>query len=294
MTIAASQVMKLREATGLGMMTCKKALSEAEGDMQKAVDKLRKQGQATAAKRAGKSAREGKVTVLSKESDAVIYEVNSETDFVARNEDFLSFTQSLGELLLAEKPADMEAALSLTSTAFSGRSVQDKITELIGKIGEKISFRRFKTASADISRERLFSYVHGNGRIGVLLALSTDKSSALAAQSVSELGRDMAMQIAALSPVAVDRASIPGELIAKEREIYLSQAQNSGKSEKFWEKIVEGKTNKFYRQAVMLEQEFIKDTDMTVSDRIHQVEKETEARITILSFVRFALGEGED
>ncbi len=290
MSINASMVMKLREATGLGMMTCKKALMEADGDTEKAIDNLRKQGQATAAKRAGKAAKEGKVEIIIKDSDALIYEVNSETDFVARNEDFLSFVSNLGQVLLENKPADLDSALALTTPLFDSHTIEQKILDIVGKIGEKISFRRFTCLAIDKSKERVFSYIHGNGKIGVLVSVTADKSDCLDAPSIADLGKDLAMQIAASKPAAVTRDMVPGDISAKEKEIFLSQVQASGKPEKIWDKIVEGKLNKFFNQIVLNEQQFIKDTDINVQERINQVEKEHEAKITITSFVRFALG----
>lgn len=290
MTITASQVMKLREATGLGMMTCKKALTEADGDTDKAIDNLRKQGQITAAKRAGRAAKEGKVCVLIKDSDALVYEVNSETDFVARNNDFLTFAETLGTVLLEKKPADLDSAMALTSPLFADQTVEAKVLEIMGKIGEKISFRRFKLISIDQSKERAFSYIHGNGKIGVIVIITVDKSEMPDSQAIADLGKDLAMQVAASKPVAVNRESVSQEIVEKEKEIYLSQVKSSGKPEKIWDKIVDGKLNKFFRHSSLLEQEFIKDTDITVTDRIKQVEKENELTVTVSSFVRFELG----
>ena len=290
MEIKAPQVIKLRESTGLGMMTCKKALIEADGDMEIAIDNLRKQGQMTAAKRAGRVAKEGKVSIVLKGSDALIYEVNSETDFVARNKDFLSFVENLGKIIIDKKPADMEKTMALTSPLFEDQTVEAKILEIIGKIGEKISFRRFKLISTDPTIERAFSYIHGNGKIGVLVVISTDKSELLDSQSIADLGKDLAMQIAALKPMAVTRENMPKEIIEKEKEIYLSQVKSSGKPEKIWDRIVDGKLNKFFKQASLLEQEFIKDSNSTVTDRIKLVEKENEIKINASSFVRFELG----
>lgn len=290
MNIKASQVIKLRESTGLGMMTCKKALIETDGDMEKAIDNLRKQGQLTAAKRASRSAKEGKVSIIIKGSDALIYEVNSETDFVARNKDFLSFVENLGNIIVEKKPADMEKAVALTSPLFEGQTVEAKILEIIGRIGEKISFRRFKLISIDPTKERALSYIHSNGKIGVLVIITIDKSELLDSQSIADLGKDIAMQVAALKPIAVNREGVPKEIIEKEREIYLSQVKSSKKPEKIWDKIVDGKLNKFFKQSSLLEQDFIKDTDITVTDRIKQVEKENELKIDVSSFIRFELG----
>lgn len=293
MSISASLVMKLREATGLGMMTCKKALTEVDGDMEKAIENLRKQGQATATKRADRAAREGKVSIVSKDNDTLIYEVNSETDFVARNEDFLEFVNGLGQVLLESKPNDMEKAMSLTSPLFDGQTVESKTLEIVGKIGEKISPRRFKIVTVDPSKERSFTYIHGNGKIGVVVTLEADKMDVLDSPAVAELGKDMAMQVAASKPSAISRDKVAEEVAAKEKEIYLSQAQSSGKPEKIWEKIVEGKMNKFFKQVALVEQEFIKDTDISVGKKIEQVEKESDVKLTINSFIRFELGAEE-
>ncbi len=290
MSISASLVMKLREATGLGMMTCKKALTEVDGDMEKAVENLRKQGQATATKRADRAAKEGKVSIVSKDSDTLIYEVNSETDFVARNEDFLEFVSSLGEIILEGKPADMEATMGLTSSLFNDQTVEAKTLELVGKIGEKISPRRFKVITVDPEKEKTFSYIHGNGKIGVVVTIETDKKDVLESSIVADLGKDMAMQVAASKPVAISREKMATDVVEKEKEIYLSQVQSSGKPEKIWDKIVEGKLNKFFKQVVLVEQEFIKDTDISVDGRIKQVEKESDATLTVSSYIRYELG----
>ncbi len=294
MAISASMVKELREKTGLGMMACKKALTETDGDMEKAIENLRKQGQATAAKRAGRAAKEGKVHVIIQENDALIYEVNSETDFVARNEDFLSFVDGLGGLLMSKKPSDMEAAKGLVAPEFGGQNVEAKIMELVGKIGENITFRRFTIIPVDKSSQKAFSYIHGTGRIGVLLTLSSDKPDVLDSDAVEELGKDLAMQIAASNPLAISRDKVSEELVSKEREIFLTQAQSSGKPEKVWDRIVDGKLSKFFKEVALMEQEFIKDTDLSVTDRVKQTEKETGASIKVENMVRFELGEEEE
>lgn len=291
MSITASQVMKLREATGLGMMTCKKALIETDGDMEKAIDNLRKQGQATAAKRAGKAAKEGKVEILIKDSEALIYEVNSETDFVARNEDFLSFVSDLGEIITENKPADMNAAMALKSPKFNDQTIEGKTLEIVGKIGEKISLRRFDLVSYNQSKQKVFSYIHGDGKIGVMVILGADFDTAKENQLVADLGKDIAMQIAASKPISVDRQRVPENILNKEKEIYEAQVASSGKPEKIWDKIVSGKINKYYKQVVLLEQEYIRDTDITVADRIKQANKDLGIEIDVVSFYRYERGE---
>lgn len=292
MAITAEQVKELREKTGLGMMVCKKALTEADGDMEAAIETLRKQGQATMEKRAGKAANEGKISIIESANISIIYEVNSETDFVARNDDFVAFSSDLGSLLLAKQPESIDAASALAMPSFGGMSVADKLVELTGKIGEKIGFRRFSIVKATDATEALFSYAHGT-RIGVIVKISASQADALKSEAVMSLGKDLAMQVAAANPVAVSTDAVPADLVAKEKEIYFTQAQTSGKPEKIWDKIVEGKLAKFFKDTVLVEQEYIKDPDLSVSKRIEQAAKECGATLKAVSFVRYELGGGE-
>ena len=289
MAISATLVKELRERTGLGMMLCKKALEESAGDMEKAIENLRKQGEATLAKRAGKEAKEGTIAVQSSAAATAMVEVNAETDFVARNEDFTAFVAALTPLVLARQPADMAAALKLTSPAFGGRTVEERLLELTAKIGERISFRRFHI-DRPAADERVFTYVHGGGRIGIVLVLKSTNPAVLASEAGLALGKDCAMQVAAANPMAVSREAIPADVVAKEREIYFTQAQNSGKPEKVWDRIVEGKLAKFYEQAVITEQPYIKEPAIKVAARIKQVEGDSGARISVRAFVRYELG----
>lgn len=293
MEITASQVKELREKTGLGMMVCKQALIDASGDMTLAIENLRKQGQATAAKRAGKAAKEGKVSIVADDKTAILYEVNSETDFVARNEDFVEFLDKLGKVLLSSKPEDHAAALQITSEDFGGITIENRVTELIGKIGENISFRRYHKIEADPSKEKVFTYNHGNGKIGVLVKVALEKPEALSSSELAELGKDLAMQIAAANPLAVEPSSIPQDIVAKEKEIYLTQAQSSGKPEKIWDKIVEGKLAKYYQEVTLVEQNFIKTPDISVKARIGETAKALGTDIKVVSFARFELGAEE-
>ncbi len=296
MEIAAATVMELREKTGLGMMLCKKALIETNGDMEQAMEVLRKQGHAAVAKRAGRVAKQGKVTIVADNSCGIVYEVNAETDFVAKNDDFTSLVKSVGALLLAQKPASLDAAKALSSPDFGGKSIQVRIEELIAKIGENMTFRRFYLERVNGAQERLFTYIHGEGRIGVMIKLAADKSDALASDAVSQLGKDLSMQIAASNPMAIDRERMKidmAAMIEKEKEIYFTQAQTSGKPEKVWPKIVEGKLDKFFKESTLLEQPFIRDPDKSVTDRISAAEKEISAKLTVVSFVRYELGAEE-
>jgi elongation factor Ts len=290
MNITAEQVKTLREKTGLGMMLCKAALIETSGDMEKAIENLRKQGQATAAKRAGKAAKEGKVSVIIADTAAIMYEVNSETDFVARNDDFIAFVSELGKALIGAKPATLEAARQLPLAAFGGQSAESKVSELVAKIGENISFRRYLLLPFSPGTERICSYVHGNGKIGIIVKLSCPNPAALSSQAVGDLGKDLAMQVAASNPIAVSRQNFSADTIAKEKEIYFSQAQTSGKPEKVWDKIVDGKLDKFFKESALLEQPFIRNPDVPVSERIKEAEKLAGAPVTVESFSRFELG----
>jgi elongation factor Ts len=295
MEISATIVKELRDKTGLGMMLCKKALMESNGDMTLAIESLRKQGQATAARRAGKAAKQGKVSIVSDTTGSIVYEVNSETDFVAKNDDFINFIANLGALLLQKKPADITTAKALTSDAFGGISADAKVLELVAKIGENISFRRYKHESTGVN-EKVFSYLHGEGRIGVLVKLSCANAEIAASPAVADLGKEIAMQVAASNPIAVDREAFNKNfttLIEKEKEIYFTQAQSSGKPEKVWPKIVEGKLEKFYKDSALLDQAYIRDPERTVTDRIKDAEKTVSSTIKVLSFTRFELGAEE-
>jgi len=293
MEISAANVKELRELTGLGMMLCKKALMESNGDMSVAIENLRKQGQAAVAKRAGRIAKQGIVTIVTDPTTAIVYEINAETDFVAKNSDFIAYVNSIGKLLIANKPVDVAAVNKLSATGWNGLTAADKITELISKIGENMSFRRFAIQSIASAQEKLFTYIHGEGRIGVIVKLSSDKADVLNTTVATDLGKDIAMQIAAANPIALDRDAMNksmGTLIEKEKEIYLTQAQTSGKPEKVWDKIVEGKLDKFYKESTLTEQAFIKDPEKSVSDRINEAGKEASAQFSVVSFVRYELG----
>lgn len=288
MNITAAQVKELRDKTGIAMMDCKKALIESEGDMEKAIENLRKKGQATAEKRAGKEVKQGTVAIVTDASCGIVFEVNSETDFVARNDDFVEFIGTLGTVLLAQKPADIAAAKGLTASEFGGLTVDARITELIGKIGEKIEFRRYLKMNAEPATERIFTYIHGDGKIGVMVKLSA--SAGLDSDALALLGKELALQVCAAKPMAIDRDSVDADILAKEKEIYLTQAQNSGKPEKIWDKIVDGKMNKFFQEMTLLEQGFVKNPEVSVTEHIKATEKTIDGTISVLDFARFELG----
>jgi elongation factor Ts len=253
-----------------------------------AIENLRKQGQATAVKRADKAAKEGKVTIVSDATTACVYEVNSETDFVARNDDFVAFVDTLGNVLIEKKPADITAAKAIVAPSMGNITVEARVTELIGKIGENIMFRRYAKVDTSNASEKLFTYNHGNGKIGVVVKLSA--TAGLDSAAMADLGKDLAMQVAASNPMSADSDAISPEVIAKEKEIYFTQAQTSGKPEKIWDKIVEGKLAKFFQEVTLVGQAFVKNPEISIAQRIAETEKELNSKIKVLSFVRMERG----
>ena len=275
MAIKAQDVKKLREATGVGMMDCKKALVEADGDFDAAIEILRKKGEKVAAKRADRDASEGAiVTATTADGSAgVIVEVNSETDFVARNSDFTDFAQQIADALLEARPADLEAARAVT---VDGAPLSEALTTMTGKIGEKIDVRRFEVVEAT-DGGTIVDYVHAGAKLGVLVEME-------GAGDLGAAGRDVAMQAAAMNPIAATRADVPQETQDKELEIGREQAKAEGKPEQILDKIAEGKLNRYFKDNVLVEQPFVKDSSMTVQDML----KKSDADLR--RFVRFALG----
>ena len=272
MTISASLVKELRERTGAGMMECKRALVETDGDIEAAVEHMRKQGLAKADKKAGRIAAEGSVVITSApdQQTAAIVEVNCETDFVAGGDDFRNFAQSVGELALEQRPADLEALLALP---LGSSTVEETRRTLIAKIGENIGVRRFTLLA---SKGRIGSYVHGT-RIGVLVAVEGGDE---------DLARDLAMHIAASRPQYVDDKQIPGDFLAKEREILVEQAKGEGKPAEIVAKMVEGRLRKQLAEITLVGQPFIKDPDTSVGKLLGA------NGATAHAFVRFEVGEG--
>ncbi|MBM7659333.1 elongation factor Ts [Bacillus mesophilus] len=275
MAVTAQMVKELREKTGAGMMDCKKALTETDGDMDKAIDFLREKGIAKAANKSDRIAAEGISAIEVNGNEAVIFEVNSETDFVAKNEGFLNLTRELGSHLLKNKPASIEEALEQKMD--NGSSVQEHINTAIAKIGEKLTLRRFSVATKT-DNDAFGAYLHMGGRIGVLTVLegTTDESVA----------KDIAMHIAAVNPKYVDRSAVTEEEIAREREVLTQQALNEGKPENIVAKMVEGRLGKFFEDICLLDQSFVKDPDQ-------KVRKFVESKgATVKNFVRYEVGEG--
>ncbi len=277
MKISAKDVNKLRQTTGAGMMDCKKALTEAEGDFDKAVEILRKKGQKVSAKRADREAKEGAIFVYANEdqTEATLIELNCETDFVARNEDFQALGNEIVALAGKEKPADLDA---LKKLPLGSKPVNEALTDAIGKIGEKIDLTKFEVVTGD----QVVTYIHPGARIGVAVGFKNVNG-----EGVEEIGRNVAMQIAAMNPVAIDKDGVPQELIEKEMEIGREQARNEGKPEKILDKIAMGKVNKYFKENTLLNQEFVKDTSKTVKKYIQeQLGKD----VTVADFKRMQLG----
>lgn len=289
MAITAQQVKELRDATGVGMMDCKRALEETAGDMDAAVDWLRTRGLAKAAKKAGRVAAEGLVGITVEGNRAALVEVNSETDFVARNEQFQSIVGNIAKLAL-QSGGDVQV-LSEMPYPGSGRSVSAELTDAIAKIGENMNLRR--SATIEVKDGVIGSYVHnavkpGMGKLGVLIGVeSTGKKDVLAT-----LGKQLAMHIANTSPLSVSPDDIDPDVVAKEREIFAEQAKESGKPAEIIAKMVEGRVRKFYEEVTLLAQTFVIDGESKVADVVKAAEKEAGAPIKITKFVRYALGEG--
>jgi len=288
--ITASLVKELREKTGAGMMDCKKALGETDGDLEDAVDWLRKKGLSAAAKKAGRIAAEGLVALYEEGGSGAIVEVNAETDFVARNDVFQKFASTTASIAAAEKIDSIEA---LGAAAYPGadRSVADELTDMIATIGENMSLRR--VARLEVSKGVVTGYVHsaaapGLGRIVVLVALESDGDET----ALRNCGKQIAMHIAATSPQSISKEDLDPALVERERNVLADQARASGKPEEIIEKMLEGRLRKYYEEVVLLEQTFVIDGESKVSAALEAASKECGAPIKIAGFVRFALGEG--
>ncbi len=274
--ITASQVKELREKTGAGMMDCKKVLTETNGDEEKAIELLRERGIAKAAKKSDRVAAEGLVeTYISVDGKVgVVVEVNAETDFVAKNEEFRTFVKDVAKQVAQENPTDVEALLKKKSIVEPDKTVREVLTNKIATIGENMSIRRFVRYETN---NLLESYIHGDGKIAVLVELEN---------GTHELAKDICMQIAAAKPEYLDKESVPQERLAKEMEILKAQAMNEGKPEAIAEKIVQGRLGKFYSEICLVEQEFVKDSDVKVGKLV------ADKGSKIVRFTRFEKGEG--
>ncbi|MFZ4454181.1 translation elongation factor Ts [Salibacterium aidingense] len=275
MAISASMVKQLREQTGAGMMDCKKALTETGGDMEQAVNYLREKGISKAAKKADRVAAEGLTYVTSSGNKAVIVEVNAETDFVAKNENFQSLVKTIADFLLDKEPADVESALAVEVE--EGTTLEGFINDQIAKIGEKISLRRFQILHKN-DNAAFGEYLHMGGSIGVLLLVEGTTDHTIA--------KDLAMHVAAIKPTYVSREEVPAEETEQEREVLKQQALNEGKPEHIVEKMIEGRLGKYFEQICLLDQEFVKDTDQKVSQYVK------DQGVTVNTFLRYEVGEG--
>ena len=281
MNITADMVKSLRDKTGAGMMDCKKALQESNGNMEEAVDFLRKKGAATAEKRMDRAAHEGVVLTKLDPGRGTIVEVNCETDFVARSADFLGFANATLTAIIDNNPADLTALLD---TEFEGKKVSVHLVDAIAKIGEKIEIKRFASI---LTSNLLIDYIHPGSKLGVLVELAAEKPE----EEVRQLGKDLAMQVAAMNPVAVDRDSVPKTTQEKELEIYRQQALEQGKPEAMLDKIAQGKLNKFFQEYTLVEQSFIRDNTKTVKEHIEEIGKNTGQQLSVARFERFQIGE---
>lgn len=286
--ITAALVKELREMTGAGMTECKKALTEAEGDIDKAVDVLRTHGLAAAAKKAGRATNEGMVMALVSEDGqaGALVELNCETDFVGMNEKFHAYAEKIATAVIANKPADMDA---LKASEIEGEKVEDVVTDAIHTLGENIQLARF--AYAGQPEGAVASYIHGGGKIGVLVEFKLGDTSFATNEDFKKYGRDIAMQVAAASPVAATRESVDPAIIEHEMSIYKAQAAESGKPENIQEKIATGRMEKFYKESCLTEQAFVKDPDQSVNQYTAAVAKQLGTTIEIVDFTRFMLGE---
>ena len=287
MAFTAKDVQALREKTGCGMMECKKALTEADGNMEKAAEILREKGMAQQAKKASRVASEGVVCAIVDEAKkvAAVIEVNSETDFVGKNQDFVAFVEQCAKTVIDQNPTDVEA---LEKCTISGGSelVADVLREKILTIGENLKIRRFARFEGVTE-----TYVHGGGRIGVMVKFESPADVA-AKPEFKAYGKDVAMQIAAAMPTYLNKEAVPADVVEKEKEILTAQAINEGKPANIAEKMVQGRIAKYYKEVCLLEQAFVKNGDISITQYTEQTGKELGGNIEILEFVRFEKGEG--
>ncbi|MDR2571312.1 MAG: translation elongation factor Ts [Oscillospiraceae bacterium] len=293
MAFSAKDVKELREATGVGMMDCKRALTETDGNMEKAIAYLREQGLATAQKKAGRIAAEGVAYAIVIDNIGVVVEVNAETDFVAKNEKFISFVEGVAEAIVKNNPSDVDALMT-SEYPNSGKTVAEEQQEMILVIGENISVRRFARYSEGLS----IPYIHSGGKIGVIINLDVSGISDM--DTVTELGKDLAMQIAAMRPLYLDSASVDASELEKEKEIQLNKAIEENKAKnlpedkarQIAENMVKGRINKFFEDICLLNQAFVKENKLTVEKHVQEVAKSLGGSIKINSFTRFEKGEG--
>jgi len=283
-SITASMVSELRAKTGAGMMDCKKALGETAGDMEKAIEYLRKKGLSAAAKKADRVAAEGMIVAAGEQSVGALVEVNAETDFVAKNEAFQGFANGVAEVVAQQKPADVEALKQLAFPG-SGRTVAEELTHQIATIGENMSIRRFECFES--GQGVVANYIHAGGKIGTLVQIDGASDERVAA-----LAKQIAMHVAAASPSFLSRDEVPADVIDKEKDIMRVKAKESGKPDNIVEKIIEGQINKFFGEVCLLEQAFVIDPDQKVTKVVAALGKDLGAELKLVRYARMQLGEG--
>ncbi len=289
MAITAGMVKELRELTGAGMMDCKKALNETDGNIEEAVEYLRKNGQAKAEKKAGRVAAEGLVkTIVKDDKTAAIVEVNSETDFVAKNEEFQSFVAEVADQAMATTVTNVEAMLEEAFVADNSKTVKEALVEKVARIGENLTIRRFEKVEANDGC--VVDYIHAGGKIGVLVKAKTDVVN----DDIKACLKNVAMQVAAMSPKYVSRNEVDADYIEKEKDILLAQAklENPEKPDNIIEKMIIGRVNKLMKEVCLLDQAYVQDGDMTVAKYVESVGKANGTDLSVVSFVRFMTGEG--
>jgi elongation factor Ts len=286
--ITAAMVKQLREMTDSPMMECKKALVEADGDIDLAVDVLRKNGLAKAAKKAGRETNEGAVAAYVSEDgkSGALLELSCETDFVGSNAKFTGFAKDVAQVVSETAPADVE---DLLTKPMNGNTVSDELTEMIHIMGENMKIARF--AARTVESGALSSYIHMGGKIGVLVEFAFDKAETASADAFKTFAHDVALQVAAAAPICAVREDVPADIVAHEKEIYIAQAAESGKPEAIQEKMAIGRLEKFYKGSVLNEQEFIKDSSLTIKKYAEQVSKELGDTIKVVAFDRLVRGE---
>ena len=282
MAITASQVKELRDKTGSGMMDCKKALVESDGDLEKAIEILRKKGASVAAKRADRDANEGIVLtkVLDDGKTGVILEINSETDFVANSDDFVDFSNYILEVITTNRPANME---ELIASELDGKKVEVELSTIIGKIGEKIEISRFVLETTE--NGKYVDYIHSGAKLGVLLRVENGANTD--AEKLDSVFKDIAMQTAAMKPLFLTSNEVPAEIIEKEKDIYKEVLRKEGKPEQMLDKIAEGKINKYFKEVCLIQQAYVKDNAKTIKDVIVDFNKENSTDVNLTAFYRY-------
>lgn len=290
MSVSATDVKKLRDATGAGMMDCKRALTETNGDIEKAVEYLRKKGIAKAEKKVSRETKDGLIHsyVMQGNQLGLILEVNCETDFVAKTDDFKNFVKNVTLHISEKKPADRSDLLQQSFINDSNKTIEELQKELIAKIGENITIKRFERYES--KNGVIDSYIHPGSKLGVLVEVSCDNHAITQSSEIKSFIHDIAMQIAASNPLVVSRENLSSEVIEKELNIYKSQAQDQKKPEHIAEKIAQGKMEKFYQEVCLIEQSFIKDPNLTIRDLLKELIEKTGETIAIKRFARFQLG----